>query len=171
MLLRSLLDRAGLQKWHDPGMSGGSVRGIKAARKLDLHLSILMAVNALCRSTHTTKDVDRAGVQREAIKLMKGTESMSWEEDWGQGREKSPHMVEPLKDLRGSTSGSCLCLHGGNVLATGVRLQLRVADTQLKYVLDKEPVRNITQAVYHFGGRGASCYRAPIWWRFSGESR
>lgn len=131
------------------------MHGIETTRKLDLHSSILTAVNALCRSMHATKDVDRASVQREAIKLMKGTESVSCEEGWGQGGDRSTHVVEPMKDLLGSTSSSCLCLHGGDILATGVRLQLRVADTQLKYVLDKEPVRNITQPVYHLGGRGA----------------
>lgn len=31
-----------------------------------------MEVNALCRPVHLTKDVDRASVQREAIKLIKG---------------------------------------------------------------------------------------------------
>lgn len=146
------------------------MHGIETTRKLDLHSSILTAVNALCRSIHATKDVDRASVQREAIKLMKGTESMSCEEGWGQGGDRSTHVVEPMKDLRGSTSGSCLCLHGGNILATGVRLQLRVADTQLKYVLDKEPVRNITQPVYHLGGGERPAIEHPYGGDFQGRA-
>lgn len=107
------------------------------------------------RSLHLTKDVDWASIQREAIKLIKGTGIMSWEEGWragGQGREKSIHMVKPMKDFRGSIgSGSCLCLqrehlgHWSQTAAQGSR------HTQLKYVLDKHPVRNITRPVYHWG--------------------
>lgn len=68
-----------------PEMSGGSAHGIGRTRKLDAHLSILTVVNALCGSMHLTKDVGRASVQREAIKLIKGTESMSCEEGWRAG--------------------------------------------------------------------------------------
>ena len=54
-------------------------------QELDPHLCTLMLGNALGRSLHLTKDVDRASIQREAIKLIKGTGIMSWEEGWKAG--------------------------------------------------------------------------------------
>lgn len=61
------------------------MHGMGRARKLDPHLSIPMVGDALRKPMHLTKDVDRAGVQREAIKLIKGTECMSCEEVWRTG--------------------------------------------------------------------------------------
>lgn len=49
-------------------------------QELDIYLSILMRVNAQGRSMHLAKDVDRASIQREAIKMIKGTKSISCEE-------------------------------------------------------------------------------------------
>lgn len=54
-------------------------------RKLDIHLSLLMIASALGRSAHLTEDVDWASIQREAIKMIKGTKSMSCEEGWRNG--------------------------------------------------------------------------------------
>lgn len=50
-----------------------------------IHLSLLMIASALGRSTHLTEDVDWASIQREEIKMIKGTKSMSCEEGWGIG--------------------------------------------------------------------------------------
>ena len=54
-------------------------------RKLDIHLSLLMIASALGRSAHLTEDVDLASIQREAIKIIKGTKSMSCKEGWRNG--------------------------------------------------------------------------------------
>lgn len=70
------------EKRCDPG---GSVHGMGRARKLDPHLPIPVVGDALRRPMHLTKDVDWAGVQREAIKLIKGTERMSCEGAWRAG--------------------------------------------------------------------------------------
>lgn len=53
--------------------------------KLLIDLCILKRVNAPGRSMHLTKDVDRASIQREVIKMIKGTKSMSHEEGWRTG--------------------------------------------------------------------------------------
>lgn len=42
-------------------------------RKLDIYFSMLMIVNALDRSMQLTKDVNQASIQREAIKMIKGS--------------------------------------------------------------------------------------------------
>lgn len=44
-----------------------------------------MIGSALGRSMHLTEDVDRASIQREAIKMIKRTKSMSCEEGWRTG--------------------------------------------------------------------------------------
>lgn len=54
-----------------------------------------MVENAQGRSAHLTEDVDRASIQREAIKMIKGTESMSCEESWRAGAREKERTFSP----------------------------------------------------------------------------